>query len=315
MSAIQLPGLAGEIAQHLNEQAPVTTSRMAAGGAIALLGAIVGAGWELPHIGLYPETDLRRVLPHLEPEDFPTTQPIGQSVMLVADPAHGKGGIIEGVERVMNDLEKMESGGVSLWKRLLVLQHFNHLVLAGMEPAPEDVAKVPNVVSPKTFDRLLDGSLFLLAESTPDDFDYLLPLWYENSPFYGQCLMIRHHGPKGGKNRQPHGQPTADLMGRLAELAVLAQAQAERKVLVEVTEDAAAWYRLFLSLDMDTYCEHGPVGMEGEWARQSLQVAAIVAVGLDPLRPVITAEVFRLASDLASEGVRLARAGLGVAGV
>jgi len=66
---------------------------------------------------------------------------------------------------------------------------------------------------------------------------------------------------------------------------------------------------------MDTYSEHGPVGLEGEWARQSLQGAAIVAVGLNPLRPVITAELFRLASDLASEGVRLARAGLGVAGV
>ncbi|AJE17352.1 hypothetical protein CL52_02740 [Stutzerimonas balearica DSM 6083] len=94
MNAIHFPGLAGEIAQHLNEQAPVATPRMAMGGAIALLGAIVGAGWELPHIGLYPESAVRRVLPHLEPEDFPTTQPIGQSVMLVADPAHGKGGII-----------------------------------------------------------------------------------------------------------------------------------------------------------------------------------------------------------------------------
>jgi len=190
-------------------------------------------------------------------------------------------------------------------QRLLTIQHFNHLALAGMEPEPEDVDRVRGIVKPATFDRLLDGSLFLLAESTPDDFDYLLPHWYESSPFYGQCLMIRHHGPRGEKNRQPHGQPSAALLGRLAELADLAQAG--YKVLVEVTEDAAAWYRLFLRLDMDTYSEHGPVGMEGEWARQSLQVAAIVAVGLDPLRPVITAEVFRLASDLASEGVRLAR--------
>ncbi|WP_225025458.1 hypothetical protein [Pseudomonas aeruginosa] len=313
MNAIHFPGLAGEIAQHLNEQAPVATPRMAMGGAIALLGAIVGAGWELPHIGLYPGSAVRRVLPHLEPEDFPTTQPIGQSVMLVADPAHGKGGIIEGVEQLLGGLLRQRPDTSAIAQRLLTIQHFNHLALAGMEPEPEDVDRVRGIVKPATFDRLLDGSLFLLAESTPDDFDYLLPHWYEGSPFYGQCLMIRHHGPKGEKNRQPHGQPSALLLGRLAELADLAQAG--RKVLVEVTEDAAAWYRLFLRLDMDTYSEHGPVGLEGEWARQSLQGAAIVAVGLNPLRPVITAELFRLASDLASEGVRLARAGLGVAGV
>ncbi len=197
-------------------------------------------------------------------------------------------------------------------QRLLVTQHFNHLALAGMEPEPEGVDRVRGIVKPATFDRLLDGSLFLLAESTPDDFDYLLPHWYECSPFYGRCLMIRHRGPKGAKNRHPQGQPSASLLGRLAELADLAQAG--QKVLVEVTEDATAWYRLFLRMDMDAYIEHGPVGLEGEWARQSLQVAAIVAVGLDPLRPVITSELFRLASDLTSEGVRLARDGLGAAG-
>src|SRR5690606_11282132 len=201
MNAIHFPGLAGEIAQHLNEQAPVATPRMAMGGAIALLGTIVGAGWELPRTGLYPESTVRRVLPHLEPEDFPTTQPIGQSVMLVVEPARGKGGIIEGVEQLLGGLLRQRPDTSAIAQRLLTIQHFNHLALAGMEPEPEDVDRVRGIVKPAAFDRLLDGSLFLLAESTPDDFDYLLPHWYENSPFYGQCLMIRHHGPKGEKNR------------------------------------------------------------------------------------------------------------------
>lgn len=308
MTTIQLPGLAGETAQYLDDHSPVTSPRMASGGAIALLGAIVGTGWELPQISVYPERALRRVSPHLEPEDFDETQRIGQSVMLVAPSAFGKGSIIDGVEALLAELAQLRPDAEPIARRLLTIQNMDHLNLAGMELEPEGVKRVRGFVRPPTFDRLQDGSLTLLAESTPEAFANRLPSWYEESAFYGECLMIRHHGPRSRKGLQSPAMTPAHLLDRMAALTDVALAG--EKALIEVSDEAVARYRSFQKMDMDTYCDHGPIGMEGHWARQSLQVAAILAVGISPRHPVVTADLFRVASELASEGIRLARDGL-----
>ncbi|MGM0517871.1 MAG: hypothetical protein ACQER6_09760 [Pseudomonadota bacterium] len=308
MTTIQLPGLAGELAQYLDDHSPVASPRMASGGAIALLGAVVGAGWELPLISLYPQQALRRVLPHLQPEDFGATQPIRQSVMLIAPSAFGKGGIIDGVEALLAELVQLRPDAEAIARSLLTMQNMDHMTLAAMELEPEGVRRVGGFVRPSTYDRLQDGSLTLLAESTPDAFDHQLPRWYEESAFYGDCLMIRHHGPRGRKGPNDPAMPPAHLLDRLAALTDIALAG--EKTLVEVSDEAVARYRRFHRMDMDTYCDHGQIGMEGHWARQSLQVAAILAVGISPRHPVVTADLFRVASELASEGIRLARDGL-----
>lgn len=310
MTTIYLPGLAGEITDYLDDQAPRPSPRMAAGGAIALLGAIVSAGWELPLIGLYPDEMLHRVLPHLADQDFPKTQPIGQNIMLVADSGCGKGGIIEGVEQLLGSMEAAYPSTAAIRQRLLTIESLNHLALAGLDPEAEGVQRMHGLVGPQTPKRLSNGSAILFAESTPVAFEQNVPFWYGSSTFYGDCLMMQHRGGRKPRNRQPQVRPSAALLRRLALLADLALDQCEQKVLVEVSAEATEWYRQFLNWDMDVYCDHGPFGMEGQWGRFALRVAGIVAATLDPLHPLVTAELFRRAGDFVADGVRLARSGL-----
>ncbi len=310
MSTIYLPGLTGEVTRYLNDQAPRPSPRMAAGGAIALLGSIVNVGWELPAIGLYPDDVLDRVLQNRPGEDFPRTQRIGQNVVLVADNGCGKGGIIEGVEQLLASMETAYPTTSAIRQRLVTIESLNHLALAGLEPEAEGVQRMRRLVRPQTLERLSNGLAVLLAESTPEAFEQALPFWYGSSTFYGDCLMMQHRGGRKPRNRQPQARPSAALLRRLALLADLALGQDEQKVLIEVSAEATEWYRQFLNWDMDLYCDHGPVGMEGQWGRFALRVAGIVAATLEPLRPVVTAELFRQATDFVADGVRLARSGL-----
>ena len=300
MTTIQLPGLAGEITQYLDEQSPISSPRMAMGGSIALLGAIVSTGWELPHITPYPVPSILKVLPDIDIEDIPTTQPLGLSVMLVSKPGHGKGCIIEGLELLLDRIPTVR-------QRLRTIQHMNHLALAGMEPGAESGLRRKGCISPTTYEKLSEGSCFLLTESTTEAFQHQLPHWYGDSELYGGLLVIQHLGPKVRKSISPQLLPPTGLLERLNQLI---KAPGEHKKRIEVTADAVNCYRQFWRYDMDAYCDHGPIGLEGAWARQSLQIAAILAVGINPLHPVVTTDLFRFSGDSASEGVRKAREGL-----
>lgn len=310
MTALYIPGLAGEIAQHLNDQSPIVSPRFAVGGSIALLGAIVGAGWELPHIEIYSREALRKVRPNIDFDSMPKTRPIKQNVMLVGESWSGKEEIILGVDQLQNVLVQQYPSASALWRRLRIIPFFNHLTLAGMEPDAESVRRMRGFVSTKNHDKLLEGSLSLLVESTPMAFNQHLPFWYENSEFYGECLMIGHRGAKRKRNRNPIQPPSTALIGRITLLADMALNQVNNKVLVNVSDEAAAKYRLFWNWDMDNCCKYGSMGMECQLAFQAMQVATIIAVGVDPIRPTVAGELFGIAIDLVSDGIQLARTGL-----
>lgn len=327
-----------EIADHLLEASAVGSRPLAEGSAIAVLSSVIGTSYCVPQYALDPRLDSG--LAH---------QIVTQSVILLGEPGSGKGNIMSAVSNLLRAIHPaypiygfLTPSADTLWRQaaeepfLWLAESCDHHLLAKFEPERggkgSNVAKVlatlikhkswaDRVERPFTSRKAGTPSSIrrapptILAETTPMALETHLPEGMQESSFFGRILMVPHDDEKIRarfcKEQTAVPLPSDELVARLR--ALHRTRSSTESVVVGLTDEAAKEYRRILH---HCLC----LGFAGEWDAmpmlkdQTLNVAALRAIGRDWEVPTINLQDIREAFLVAVIGREHARQGLEGAG-
>jgi hypothetical protein len=243
---------------------------------------------------------------------------VTQGVVLVGAPGSGKGQVMQGVQRLafLVDPGAIVSGfrsadGLSNAARrhpglMWMLQDQDHPLLARL--APDDKGNPSHLAVALQYLQLDQGGgpfrpITLLTETTPAALrKEKLPDWFALSPFYGSLLFAVADVIRPPLRHDYVGQPSAALVDRLRGMTALRRSP--ESVPVTWRSPARELYREIL-LKAVSDIPLGPV-----WAHRTLNLAALVAISVDPVRPVIEEDHVVAASEPALNGFEVMKSGL-----
>ncbi|AMW36155.1 replicative primase/helicase [Xanthomonas phage XAJ2] len=315
------PGLVGQLAQYIYQQAPRPVPEIALAGAIGLLAGIVGRAYNVSGTGL------------------------NQYVLLLAPTGTGKEAIARGVDKLMATIERSVpaskefigpaeiSSHQALTKYMantsksfvsIVGEFGIQLKLMASPHAPPHLAGLMrmimdlfnksgegNIMRPSIYsDReknttaILAPAFTWLGESTPEKFYDALDETMITSGLLPRFTTIEYYGKRPPLNPL-HGlaQPSFDLIEKLGTVCSHAlQLNANNRTIAVAFDEQAK--KLFQ--DFDVFCDNSINSSEKEirkqlWNRahiKAMKLAALVAVGVNPYDPIITTELGNWAIDL-----------------
>lgn len=317
-----LPGSLTQTAHFLSARSFVIDVRLAMGGAVALHSSLAADNYVIR-----PPTAAR----HLDGNA--RHRVVTQSVGLVGPVSSGKGSMIAGVEQLASLIGIGER--VVKYRRtadaVFLLAHSHqgvlwiednntHHALAAHERGDKEVSrllahlhvgrepldKIERPFSTRRADippYIRPTRFTFLTESTPHALQNKLPSHFEWSPFYGDLLWVRAQEHRL-RNPYPKLWPQPELVERLKTLA-----QRPKTAMVEVrfTEEAFETVRLL-------FWQSAKSLVDGVFTTQrvhrTVNVAALVAIGIDNDHPVIDMDLVVAAAELASDGHELMMSGL-----
>jgi hypothetical protein len=334
------PGLVGEIAQFIFQQAPRQVPEIALAGALGLMAGIVGRAYNISGTGL------------------------NQYVLLLAPTGTGKEAIASGIDKLMAQvirtvpaasdfigpgeiassqaiIKYMSRGptsfvslvgefGIYLQQMASVnapphLTGLRRFLLDAYNKSGEGKVLRPSIYSDKDKNTaaVLAPSFTLLGESTPEKFYEGLHEGLISEGLLPRFTMIEYHGERPALNPwHLSAQPSFELIDRLSTLCAHALMLNSQHKAIHVQTDATA-RELFQQFD--AHCDANINTSDREvrrhlWNRahvKALKLAGIIAVGCNPYDPTITADVASWAINLVVADVRnlLARFDAGEIGI
>lgn len=298
MRFIEEFGLIPELAGYIRGQSARVAEPLPVAGAIAVLSWAAGGRYFVSWPSITNRSEPIRT--------------VTQSVMLVGHSGCGKGQVMKGIQRLAF---LSDPGTVVTWfhstKSLLyaaivdpglmwMLQHADHHQLARL--APDDKDRLLTAFQVLQLDMGSSPPITLLAESTPTALKSKLPDWFAFSISYGSLLFAIADLGRPPLRKEFVHEPSEALVDRLRRLR--AHRRTPWPVLVAWQPGAEELYRelLFKAVrDLPL----GPV-----WAHQTLNVAALVAIGIDADRPTIEEDHVAAACELARDGFEVMKSGL-----
>lgn len=320
------PGLVGEIAQYILEQAPRPVPEIALGGALALMAGIAGRAYNISGTGL------------------------NMFVMVLAGTGRGKEAIATGIDRLMTRVSKKVpsanefigpaeiSSPQALVKYMNKVPSFVSIVgefglklqqMSSARATPIEVGlrrmmldlytksgegKIvrPTIYSniEKNTEELKSPAFTLMGESTPERFYQALSEQMVAEGLVPRFFCIEYLGERPPLNENHvNVQPSEDLIEKVATICSNAQMlNSQHKAnCVDVDYEAAQ-----LLKDFDKYCDEqiNKAGRDVQaqlWNRAHLKVlrlSALVSVGINPWHPTVTADVVEWAMSLVVADVR-----------
>lgn len=321
------PGLVGEIAQFIFQQAPRPVPEIALAGALGLMAGIVGRAYNVSGTGL------------------------NHYVMLLAPTGTGKEAIASGVDKLMGAvirtvpaatdfigpseiassqavIKYMSKGPTSFVSMVgefgIYLQQMaspnapSHLLglrrfmLDAYNKSGEGKILRPSIYSDreKNTSAVIAPSFTILGESTPEKFYEGLHEGLISEGLLPRFTTIEYHGERPPLN--PHhtqAQPSFEVIDKLSTVcahALMLNSQ-HKAVHVGFAPEAKAMFDEF-----DRHCDLNINSSDKEvrrhlWNRahiKAMKLAALVAVGCNPYNPVISADVAAWAANLIVADVR-----------
>jgi hypothetical protein len=321
------PGLVGEIAQFIFQQAPRPVPEIALAGALGLMAGIVGRAYNVSGTGL------------------------NHYVMLLAPTGTGKEAIASGVDKLMGAvirtvpaatdfigpseiassqavIKYMSKGPTSFVSMVgefgIYLQQMaspnapSHLLglrrfmLDAYNKSGEGKVLRPSIYSDreKNTSAVLAPSFTILGESTPEKFYEGLHEGLISEGLLPRFTTIEYHGDRPALNpHHTHAQPSFEVIDKLSTVcahALMLNSQ-HKAVHVGFAPEAKAMFDEF-----DRHCDLNINSSDKEvrrhlWNRahiKAMKLAALVAVGCNPYNPVISADVAAWATNLIVADVR-----------
>ncbi len=308
------PGLVGDIARFIYDQAPRPVPEIALVGAIGLISGIVGRAYNIAGLGL------------------------NQYILLLGNTGVGKEAIASGVSKLMQSVIKtvpaagdfigpgeIASSGalikymantaksfVSIFGEVgLFIQELssnnNNPVKVGLKKLILDLYNKsgegqvlrPSIYSDREKNTLAVQSpaFTICGESTPEEFYKMLDEGMINNGLLPRFTIVEYYGkrPELSKTHM-HVHPSFDLIDKLATLCghcIMLNSQ-NKAIQCKMDDESQQLFDTF-----DRYCDDSINSAEREvkrnlWNRghvKSLKLAAIIAVGINPYDPTITLEI------------------------
>lgn len=335
MSHSTIPGLVGEIANYICESAYMTNRPFAEAAAIAAMSSFSASRY----LVIRPDCCAKR---SQEP------QTVYQGAMLVGQSC-GKGctfAALNALFQAVGDdaLVTGFSAWPTLWQRagdkrgiLWLMEHEDHLILIRRDPyysecfvgtrlspkesdalvslqrsAHLDVATRPNPTRSERNKHYIPSSpVTILSESTPAAFREKLPVEWVASYFLGKLLMAydQQQSPIFGSNAGCSSSP--DLIKKLRKFT--GQRDSKEQILVEWDQLASLSFQVDIEVLEVNALLREVDWFKGETIRELvINVAAIIAIGVCPERPVISMETLSIAFNIAEAAYAALRAALEV---
>ena len=321
------PGLVGEIAQFIFQQAPRPVPEIALAGALGLMAGIVGRAYNVSGTGL------------------------NHYVMLLAPTGTGKEAIASGVDKLMGAvirtvpaatdfigpseiassqavIKYMSKGPTSFVSMVgefgIYLQQMaspnapSHLLglrrfmLDAYNKSGEGKVLRPSIYSDreKNTSAVLAPSFTILGESTPEKFYEGLHEGLISEGLLPRFTTIEYHGDRPALNpHHTHAQPSFEVIDKLSTVcahALMLNSQ-HKAVHVGFSPEAKAMFDEF-----DRHCDLNINSSDKEvrrhlWNRahiKAMKLAALIAVGCNPYNPIITIDAATWATNLIVADVR-----------
>lgn len=313
------PGLLGEIAEFIYEQAPRQVPEIALAGAIGCMSGIVGRAYNVKGAGL------------------------NQYTLMIADTGRGKSAMGSGIEKLFDSIidivpasqdfigpgELVSLQGIAKYmcdkpSLLSVMGEFGKtmrqmcgrntpanlegirkFMLQFYELSSHGRTYQPIVYSDKEKNTkpIKSPSFSFLGESTPDFYEMVDETLIVDG-FLPRFTIIDYDGIRVAQNENAHNiRPSYELTERFANLCTYALSlNAENKVInVDLDNEAQHRFREF-----DLFCDDKINNCKNRivselWNRagiKTIKLAALVAVGVNPINPVITTDCLLWASNI-----------------
>lgn len=320
-----VPGLLGQIAYYIYDQAPRPVPEIALAGAIGLMAGICGRAYNVSGTGL------------------------NQYTMLLTGTGRGKEAISSGIAKLMHRVTDIDGGGCPAAMEFVgpgeissgqaLIKHFDKVsksfysmvgevdvTLKNMTARNANAAltKLRQVLlasySASGRNNILPGTIYsdrdknaaaitspafsMIGEGTPERFYNLLDEAMVSDGLLPRFTIIEYSGPRVASNEtRMNVQPPQWLVKSVAQLCgqALMYNQQNRPVDVALDDDAAPIMRLFdAECDALINAAHNDT-IEQLWNRahlKALKLAALAAVGINPINPIITGDCARWAISI-----------------
>lgn len=321
------PGLVGEIAQFIFQQAPRPVPEIALAGALGLIAGIVGRAYNVSGTGLNHYVMLLaptgtgkeaiasgvdklmgavvRTVPAAS--DFIGPAEIASSQAVIKYMSKGPTSFVSMVGEFGIYLQQMASPNAP--PHLLGLRRF---MLDAYNKSGEGKVLRPSIYSDreKNTSAVLAPSFTILGESTPEKFYEGLHEGLISEGLLPRFTTIEYHGDRPALNPyHTHAQPSFEVIDKLSTVcahALMLNSQ-HKAVHVGFAPEAKAMFDEF-----DRHCDLNINSSDKEvrrhlWNRahiKAMKLAALVAVGCNPYNPIISADVAAWATNLIVADVR-----------
>lgn len=319
-----VPGLLGQIAYYIYDQAPRPVPEIALAGAIGLMAGICGRAYNVSGTGL------------------------NQYTLLLTGTGRGKEAIQSGISKLMNGVTDVSRGGCpaaiefvgpgDIASGQALIKHFDKVsksfvsvigevdgMLKNMTARNANAGLVKlrtvllDVYNKSGRNNVLHGTIYsdrdknaasitspafsIIGEGTPQRFYNLLDEAMVSDGLLPRFTVIEYDGPRVESNEARMGvQPSIDLIKAVASLCgqALMLNQQNRPTDVSMLDDAKVMFRHFdKTVDGIINAAHNDT-IEQLWNRahlKSLKLAALIAVGCNPVSPVIDKSMAEYAID------------------
>lgn len=321
------PGLVGEIAQFIYAQAPRQVAEIALIGAIGLLAGIVGRAYNISGTGL------NQYLLLLAPtgsgkEAIASGVSTLMAQVLRTVPASGEfggPGKINSPQALIKHLDKTSKSFLSILGEFGItlremaspnapphLQGTKGLLLDLFNKSGEGNVLMPSIYSDKDKNTgsVKAPAVTLLGETVPETFYESLHDGMISDGLLPRFTIIEYHGKRPPLNKAAKtAQPSFELIEKLSTICAQAlQLNSQDKAInVQVAADADAMLDAFNShADMNINSSDRDV-RKHLWNRahlKALKLAGLVAVGINPWQPIVTADLAQWAIRLVESDVR-----------
>lgn len=323
------PGLVGEIAQFIYQASPRPVPEIALAGALGLMSGIVGRAYNVSATGLNQyilllaatgsgkeglQAGISKLMSHVRQQVPTATNFLGPSEIAsgqalfkyISNTSQSFVSILGEFGLRLMAMANVNANGAEVSLRRIVLDLYN-------KSGHKDVVQ-PSIYADK--DKNVGGiqapAFSICGESTPERFYGNLNEDMISEGLLPRFLMIEYTGPRVPFN-ESHSlvEPTFSLIDKLTQLAAICEtvnnANPRRVVTVELDNEAKQ-----LSQSYDRYCDRQINTTNKDvirhlWNRAHIKVlklSATVAVGINPINPLITANEIKWAMDLVNHDIK-----------
>lgn len=327
-SIVKPPGLVGEIADFVYWNSPYPTPEAAITAALGLMAGLCGRCYHVSNTGLNlylclialtgtGKDTMRKSLSNIRKALKPAVNAI--DVFFGADEPRSDAGLLKMLERQPSCVSMMSEFGRKLDQMCGVKASSHNKSIADIllriygdsGPKGSDVGAM--VYSDKTKNTpIIEAPAYsLIADSTPSTFYGVMTNDLIEQGLLQRFIIIEYDGDRPIYNTyHEHAFPSEMLLGKLFHIATNAITWQHNKYSQPVWLDSKAdtMSTTFRNYCDDTIRQTKEDSLRNMWSRawlNTLKIAALVAVGINPSNPCITSVEFGWAQQLVTRSVRM----------
>jgi len=325
-NAITFPqGLVGEVAKYIQHQATRPVPEIALAGAMAYIAGIVGRAYNISGTGLNQyllvlaktgcgkegamsgierlTAAIRKTIPMVDDFIGPASFASGQALIRTLDTRPTFVSVLGEFGLTLQQLSDPRANGSTIMLKKVLLDLYTK---SGWDSVLRSSVYSDSEKNTKTIQA---PAVTILGESTPEAFYEGISTSHIAEGLVPRFLTIEYTGQRPVRNASGDLNPPEDLVQALVKLVTQALTMAANRTCYAVPVDPKAQVILDdLDTEADRHINDNHSEVEAQlWNRahlKGLKLAALVAVGLDPVSPVITVDCAKWAVQMVTKDVQ-----------